>query len=91
MAEKPIFVHHNGRWRPYLGSRSLLLRTSIGDVIPVLEAPLCEDAAKLYVHSRDDAGADLVSVATPTEMLWQLLDALVKNPTDTFSYPNPFA
>lgn len=90
IAEKPIFVFHDGSWRRYRGTRALLLRTSIGDVIPVLEAPLCEDAAKSYLHSRDDASADLVSVAAPGEMLWKLLDALVKDPRDTFSYPNPF-
>ena len=90
ITEKPILVHHRGRWRSYRGSRELLTRTSIGDVIPVLPAPLCEDAAIAYLRTHPDACADLVSVEPLPDEVWELLPTLIGLDIDTFCYSDPF-
>lgn len=73
-----------------MGTRELLDRMSIGDVIPILPEPIAETSAALYLRTRADACADLVSVEPPTDGEWRLLAYVAEQGLNTFEYPDPF-
>lgn len=89
--EKPVYVYHEGAWRIYQWSRSLLKRTCLGDVIPGIESELSDDRASAHVYSRSDAAADIVSAEPPGEELWQSVSTVVAGRTDSTPFPDPFA
>lgn len=88
--EKPVYVHHLGRWRLYRWSRTLLYSTSLGDVIPEVEPALSEDPASAHLYSRSDAPADILSAQCPDGALWKELPVVVVRQVDSIRYSTPF-
>jgi GNAT superfamily N-acetyltransferase len=67
---KPVFVLDGGRFRRYLWSRDLLLVTTLGDVIPQLDAECADDPAALHLYGMDCAAADIVAATEPDAAHW---------------------